>query len=558
MAARAPLLSLLAVLAAASSCTPFAARSPYTPTYARAFNVSQSPDGLWKFLAVATGSGALTSTTTRTIVCVPACSGQTAPTADAAGARTGDSLLVLPVPPVLAAITSSTYLPAFELAGARALVSAVNGAAYYYSPCLRSSVASGTCADVASADGYTLNRSAPALAPTSTVILRNWNSPLGTSHDVPMAETREADPLAVVEWGYYVAAIFGFEDAALASISAAKGRYGCMEALATSALGTVAPTRPKVIWGYRWPNPGEPGASDDYYYGEIRPPRWYLEACPGAWYCPIVADAGGTLIPAPHANYSDAEFLLLASGADVLVYTGADWTSSMAPMAASGGLLADLPAVKSQRVFDITASGIDAWFEQRPAQPDALLQDLVLALAPAAAAAVGFGPNPVFLRNVFTGLAGSLQPLTACNQAIAAVPALASNNCPSLSAPGSAPGAAPASTATLSGPALAGTISAAIIFGALVAAIIVAVVVVRRRSKHAAASAIASSSAATAAAASSSFRAATASTSERSAAAGAIAGSAPPGVDAPAKPAMNVDASFRHYEITQAVRSTRR
>lgn len=457
------------------SCTPFPSRAPFVPSHATTFNVTLAPGNLWKLLTVS-ARGALT------VVAVPACAGLAPPVAPV-----GASLLALPAPPASAALTSSTYAVAFELTGLRARVAAIVGAAYYSSPCLRAALAAGSCVDAVASDGWSLNVSAPAVTPSAVVIFRNWDSALGTGHDVPVADTLESDPLAVVDYIYFFAAFFGAEDAALVAIAAAQERFACARSLVAS-LG-APPAQPKVLWGYRWPNPGEPGASDDEYYGHKLEPRWFLGGCP-SWYCPLVAAAGGALIPAlsKPGNFSDAEFALLAAGADVLIYTGADWDASMAPLAAAGGALAGLAPVRSGRVFDITASGINAWFEQRPAQPDALLQDLLLTLQPALAAAAGVTAN-VFLRNVFTGKAGALLPLSACNQSAAAVPALAASGlcAAAASAPTMPSNAAAAAGGTLGGGALAGAIVGSVIAGAaLVAAL---VLVSRRREKAAAAAA---------------------------------------------------------------------
>ncbi len=336
---------------------------------------------------------------------------------------------------------------------------------------------SGAVADVGDAYGSFVATAPAAVA--ATVIFRGitpWDQ-LGTAHDVPVAETAEPSPLGVAEYLFYFAAFFDKEAEAAAAFAAIAARYAC----AAAAAPPAAASAPRVLWASRFESVGAA--------------PWYVGSCAGAgaWYCPLVAAAGGALVARADGatNLDDAAFAALAATATHFVYTGNDWDAVLGPAAAGGtgalgALLAAVPAVKAKAVFAVDAAGVNAWFDSRPAAPDAVLQDLLLALAPAAAAAAGL-KTPVFIRNVFGGVpAGGLSPLAAC-----------SNGNTTTLTRGTATGACAAAAAPAAGVNVPAAIGGAV-GGALVLIGVVAAAVAAHASAAAAAAAAAKVAALTA------------------------------------------------------------
>jgi len=446
-------LAALAAPALGAACAaPFDAAKDYhaglsfTPRFATTFTVAYARS--YKVVTVTPRAGA--STTITLSVC-----GAPLPSRAALGLAPGAALVQLSLP-LTAALSSATYAPFLELLGARSNVSAVAGAAYFDSACLRSLVLGGAVADVADAFGGFDAAAAAATAPG--VVAFGGTGPYNTlalPNAAPVDETGEALPLGVAEYLFYFAAFFDREAAAAAAFEAISSRYACTAAAAAAAA--AAPAAPVVLWAYRFTMDGSS--------------LWYVASCP-AWYCPLVRAAGGELVTVSAADaaagISDAAFAALAARATHFVYTGSDWDAIMAPAAAAGAttplgaLLAGIPAVKAKRVFDILGSGVNAWFANTEVAPDAVLQDLLLALKPAAAAAGGLKGPAVFIRNVFAAPAGALAPVSACADAKAPAALLSVNTCPApaAAATGLTPQQVGAIAGTLGGAALVAGLAA--------------------------------------------------------------------------------------------------
>jgi len=279
------------------------------------------------------------------------------------------------------ALLSTTQVPFLALLGRGALAAAVSGARLLHSPCLRAAVAAGAVAELANPDD-SLNTSAlNSLLPTLDAVLCSggWGCP-GSPRDIPIADALEADVRGIAEQALLVAVLTGSEAAAGALVGGLLSRYECSRAAVAAALPPVPANRPRVLWAYA--------------YGGA----WYVASCPN-YYCQIVADAGGQLLLAsspgsgPYGGYSDVEVAPLFAQADVLIYANDNFDAEVLPFLGSSANASDpralalsgSPAVAAGAVFDILRSGVNAWFEQRPAQPDALLQDVAAALAPFAA-----------------------------------------------------------------------------------------------------------------------------------------------------------------------------
>jgi hypothetical protein len=342
----------------------------------------------------------------------------------------------------------------------------VAGASSFVSPCIRASALSGAITDIGDFSAFTPT-SAAAQA-TQAVLGGQWSDATFGGKKVLLAEDTEKTALGVGEYAVYVAALFNDEARAAAAFADIAARSACTAAAAAAALaparpGATPPAAPRVLWGS--PYPAFPAAQR----------VWYVAACPN-WYCGLVAGAGGALLTsAAGSALSDSDFAALAAQADVFVYTGIDFEASQraylpgaaAPLPngadpALAAIYAAMPAVASGRVYDILGqAGGNAWFQLRPLNSEALLQELLRALHPLAAAAGGFVAQPVrFLRNVFSGSAPeALVAAAACPRGVAGAPpsTLLSAPCPARGA------AAAAAPADLTGGPTAGIVLASLV-----------------------------------------------------------------------------------------------
>jgi len=423
-------LSLLAAAARAAPCAapfdaardywPAAARAP-APAYATSFSLHYERS--YKVLNISAAA---------TVVVLRAC-GAPAPPA-LPGWRAGDARVDLELPLARAALLSTTQIPFFELLGQRGAVAAVEDARLLQSPCVRAGVAAGSVADVllaSAGDDDQVNATALALVNADAVLCSaGWGCP-GTARDVPFTDALEPDVRGVSELLIAVAAMTDADALAAPLLRAMAARYECSRAAIDAAAAARVARAPRVAWAY-------------VYAG-----AWYFASCPN-WYCQIVADAGGELLlPAgagslPYGGFSDAEAAPLLAQADVLIWANSNFETEARPFLGAAGAaanapraaaLAGCPAVAAGAVFDILKSGVNAWFETRQAQPDAVLQDFAQAFAPFAPGAAGAAPRTpaqraaalaagaagrVWLRAVFAEPAGAPPAAASCGSAAAA------------------------------------------------------------------------------------------------------------------------------------------
>ena len=263
----------------------------------------------------------------------------------------------------------------------------------------------------------------------------------------------------------FMSTFYNAEAAASVVMSAISTRLSCTVATVSESSRQVglaairgaqpSPTPPPTLWAYNY------GGADG----------WYIATCP-SYQCDAVAAAGGALItPAvagsgSYGAYTDAQMEVIASRAAIWLYSSDNWASDMAPAlvtVAAGGsssvgsVLAASPAVVARAVYDFTLRGVNSWFEDRPAQPDLLVQDLADIISPNAALIAGAfkagTTTPAkhtryWWRNVFTETV--LAPVTTC-ASLEAAAALASDLCPVRGSPTKLPSRTPAATRSSSG-----------------------------------------------------------------------------------------------------------
>lgn len=191
----------------------------------------------------------------------------------------------------------------------------------------------------------------------------------------------------------FMSLFYNVETTANALIRNVRTRIACTEAVVADAapiraaaaarLSKPAPTKPRVLWAYN-------------YFG-----AWYVGSCPN-YYCEAIAAAGGEVVipdvpgSGSWGSHTDDQMVDIVSNADIWLYASDNWDSAMAPALAgeASGIKSVLTASRavtgaSKAVFDFMRRGTNAWFEERPSQPDLLVQDLITIISPDAFALTG-------------------------------------------------------------------------------------------------------------------------------------------------------------------------
>ena len=435
-------LALLSSLAAAS-----AAR--FTPSSAASWNVSYAPT----FKLVSVRASASHEASWYVLAPSSASPPDAGSLAGYLPAATPFTLIRTPV--TRAALLSSTQIHWAELLGARSAIVAVLGAAYVSSPCVGRLLAAGSVVDVTGSD-FSVDMAALAGVGAGAVFCSpGWGCP-GSAVDVAFPDADETSLGGIAEMAGFMSLFFDAEEAATALVGSITERLACTRSIITTARGVLngaaarkrvpAPRVPRVLWAYS-------------YLGS-----WYVSTCPN-YYCEAILAAGGKMLlpSAPGAGewggYTDEAFAPLLRSADVWIYASDNWDSEVSdalarldPASALASALAASPAHAARRIFDFERRGTNSWFEERPAQPDLLVQDLAEALFPSApalagafAAATGTAParhERYWIRNVFSEPA--TLPAAACSDVQLLMPkAPASDACPRRGAPSPLPSRSP-------------------------------------------------------------------------------------------------------------------
>ena len=321
-----------------------------------------------------------------------------------------------------------------QLLGVRSSVVAVMGISYISSPCINAMYNNGSVVDVTAADGYSTDLVALAATGAQVVFCTagGYGCP-GTPLDVAFPDAAEPTLLGGAEAAGFMSLFFNAEAAATTLVGTVVGRYDCTVDMVARAVAATAATvpAPRVLWAYNYGGPD----------------GWYAGSCPN-YYCDAVAAAGGVFITPTAAGtgsygaYTDAQMAVIAAGADVWLYPSDNWDTEMVAALADGAssvgaVLRGSPAVRRAAVWDVLGRGINAWFEDRLANPDALVEDLAAIVRPDAAAvtdAVGTHAM-VWWRNVNTTVAAVTGGGFTC-AAPAAPSSLFSSSCPVFGAPG--------------------------------------------------------------------------------------------------------------------------
>lgn len=259
----------------------------------------------------------------------------------------------------------------------------------------------------------------------------------------------------------FISLFFNYEEQANSLIQQLKTNYKCSSETAKRNSNPVATRR--VLWcDYGGKYGVGSGDSKNLIYSED---IWSCKTCPGI-ECSLVRDIGAklldyrdfgeTTVEVNGVEYLEStEFMEMAVFADIWINSGSDYSdfnkTLTALMKGNAGNphigwlpLAEIPAVKSRRVYDMYKSGYNAGKQQVLAEPDAMLQDLYSVVSSA-------NHKRIWLRNIFRETIPITSTAVSCTgNPWAAVPFQA-NSCQDLQGtpyPTILPGASPSTLFT--------------------------------------------------------------------------------------------------------------
>lgn len=255
-------------------------------------------------------------------------------------------------------LLSTTYIPFFEMLGARDSIGTfLSPAAWVSSPCMLELFDQGVIGEVENVYNETTLDAETMVLPSFVYSYGGFSTPL--SNEIIVSEFEEKSNLAVFEWIKFFALFLNLEEEANEIFAATKSRFEC----ATENAGYLAcddKPKPVVLWGHY-----------SAYCG-----GWDVATCPN-YYCEFASscqaeirnpeDRGSVVSEACGANYmTTEEFVAFGKDADVWIYPNNDFDSTLSEF---GDAIADFVSVKNEKVFDNLGSGDNAWYEQRLAEP---------------------------------------------------------------------------------------------------------------------------------------------------------------------------------------------
>jgi ABC-type Fe3+-hydroxamate transport system substrate-binding protein len=342
------------------------------------------------------------------------------------------------IPPTRVAVIPTTLLSYFELLGLSPYMIAISGVSYISSQCLRQDVSSSRIQDVYNTATYSTNVTKLALTQPD-IVFANSNFANVNFPTIVTKETAEKTLLGVAEYLVVISLFFNKEGYATQVMNDIAQRFSCSVQLASSlqsasdAASFSGSSTVNVFWGY--------------WYGGY----WYVASCPN-YYCEALTDLGVNLLIPPYAGtglyggYTDISIASTLLQADVIIYASTNWDSGILPLISNSSAptysstasiaVTSSKAYINKRIFDIGDS--NKWFEERPSQPDAFLQDLLAAIRPGSPAAIGH--SRVWLRNVFTeplaAFFAATNVLLNCTAVFGVEKPLSSSTCAAIGAPG--------------------------------------------------------------------------------------------------------------------------
>eukprot|EP00980_Cylindrotheca_fusiformis_P008215 scaffold1736_cov127-Cylindrotheca_fusiformis.AAC.29 len=277
---------------------------------------------------------------------------------------------VIPVPIGNFGLTSTPMIPFIELLGKRTNITAMVGSAsYLFSSCLKELADDGKVEFLTSTDASNQTAIEAAGLDLDLPFFVGGGSLAFTSL-IQISEFAEDYNLAVFEWIKFFALFFNLESEANAIFEETKTDYECVEENA-GLLATDAEKKPTVLWG-SW---------SEYCGG------WSVaRTCP-EYYCEFAEACGAELLTSEEGSVNATtkcgtfymttqEFVEHGKNADHWIYSSPDVDSVV--YSKFKDELQDFVSVQNNEVYDTEGAGQNSWFEQRLAEPDAILQDFCL------------------------------------------------------------------------------------------------------------------------------------------------------------------------------------
>lgn len=308
--------------------------------------------------------------------------------------------VITPVPlPDGVAVTTTTVIPYLELLGLRGEIKTYLGNdSYVSSPCFL---------ELKSLDQIETMDSNPISAANATIWLSTNDHPERLIFDaswqitpsdrtVSIGASKEGPNADVFEWLEFYSLFFNKEAEAKRILDSTSQRAQCISSNAQTLQETDGETV-QAIWAYysNW----DPSV----------PPTWSLATCDPKfnYYCEFAQACNVDLISVTNdgtaPGLTNEEFSVLAKDADVFFYVSTDFDTVYANP--NNAFLNEFRSVQNKQVFDYQKSGSNAWFEQRMAEYDVVMQDFCTVVNRTTNA---YDHQRKWFRNVFTEEVGDL------------------------------------------------------------------------------------------------------------------------------------------------------
>ncbi|MEM1009383.1 MAG: hypothetical protein AAGJ35_10290, partial [Myxococcota bacterium] len=271
-----------------------------------------------------------------------------------------DGVFSVPVEEV--GLSSTPMIPFVELLSRRTSVKAwVGFFSFIHSPCINGMIDDGTIATIQSGDGANVTLLAEK-GLNDTVFFAGGDSSF--SNEVQVHAYEENFNLANFEWVKFYSAFFNLEKEANEIFDGTKNRYDCTVQNANILSADTEP-KPTVLWGSYCESCG----------------GWSVaKSCP-EYYCEFAESCGATLLTSDGGSVeafgfkymTTEEFVEHGKDADYFIYTAADVLDTV--FGQFKDEFANMTSVLKNEVYDTEGAGKNSWFEQRTAEPDAILQD---------------------------------------------------------------------------------------------------------------------------------------------------------------------------------------
>jgi len=272
-----------------------------------------------------------------------------------------DGVFSVPVQGI--SLSSTPQVTFIELLSRRTSIEAwVGSFGFIHSPCLNKMIDDGDVATLKSDDGT----NATVLTGNgldNTVFFAGGDTTF--ENEVQVHAYQENFNLATFEWVKFYSAFFNLEKEANEIFEATKNRYDCTVKNA-GILSADQEKKPTVLWGSFCASCGgwSVAKSCPEYYCE------FAESCGAS----LLTTEAGSVTTSWGVNYmTTEEFVEFGKDADHFIYTAGDVLTTV--YGTFKDEFANMTAVLNNEVYDTAGAGPNSWFEQRLAEPDAILQD---------------------------------------------------------------------------------------------------------------------------------------------------------------------------------------